>query len=135
MKNKLNLITIALVGLAFFTGCNNKSDSNKSVNNSNAAIVTNSNLAVATNRQNTPAAPAGQQVNPKLNVANFDKMETGMKYTDVVKLLGSEGEVISENEMSGVKTVMYKWSGANGAFLKAIFQNGKLLDKVHTGLY
>lgn len=126
MKSKFSLIIMMFIGLTFFTGCNNPGNSNRAVNNLNAVIVT--------NRANTPAAPAEPQVDSKLNVANFNKMETGMKYTDVVKILGSEGEVISESEMSGVKTVMYIWSGASGSFVKVIFQNGKLIDKVQTGL-
>ncbi len=135
MKNELNLIIIALVVSAFSAGCNNSGNNNKTLNKSNVAVVKNANSAAATNRVSTPAATAAPQADSKLNVANFEKMEKGMKYADVVKLLGSEGEVISDGEMSGIRTVMYKWSGANGAFLKAIFQNGKLIDKVHTGLY
>jgi hypothetical protein len=57
-----------------------------------------------------------------------------MKYADVVKILGSEGEIVTDSGLSGGKTVMYKWTDASGSFVKVIFQDGKLLDKVQTGL-
>ena len=57
-----------------------------------------------------------------------------MKYTYLVEILGSEGEVISEGNMPGGKTVIYKWNGTSGTFLKVVFQDGKLYDKTHTAL-
>ncbi len=155
MKNKFNLITLTLIGLIFFTGCNNSTNnsannlvannltnnnvtnnnlanSNKAVNASNVAIVTNS--ANIKNSSNKPAAPAGPEVASGLNVANFNKLETGMKYADVVRIFGSEGKIISDGDFGGVRTVMYQWSGAGGSFAKVVFQNDKLYDKAHTGL-
>lgn len=126
MKNKFNLIIMAFISFIFFTGCNKSSNSNEAVNGSNVVITA--------NRATPPSATFGPQIDSNLNVVKFNKLETGMKYADVVKMLGSEGEVISDSDMSGVKTTIYKWSGASGAFVKAIFQNGKLIDKVHTGL-
>jgi hypothetical protein len=41
-----------------------------------------------------------------------------MKYTDVVEILGSEGEVINEGNIPGGKTVIYKWNGASGTLFK-----------------
>jgi hypothetical protein len=131
MKNKLNLIAISLLSLAFFSGCNDSNSANKAVNNS----ANNTNTAIATSRANAPIPPAfGPHDDSKVNAANFAKMEKGMKYSDAVKLLGSEGEVIGVNDIPGAKTVMYQWTNKSGAFLKAVFQNEKLIDKVQTGL-
>ncbi len=133
MKNKINLITIAFTCLIFFTGCDKPANVNSSGNVNK--ISSNANTAVVTNTANNmPSATVAPQSDSKLNAANFNKLETGMKYADVVKILGSEGEIVGDSGLSGGKTVMYKWTGSGGSFVKVIFQDGKLLDKVQTGL-
>ena len=155
MKNKFNLVALTLIGLIFFIGCNNSANnsatnnvtgnsattnvtnnnlvnSNTAANASNIAVVTNS--ANIKNSSNTPAALPVGPVDSGLNVANFNKLETGMKYADVVRIFGSEGKIISDGDFGGVRTVMYQWSGAGGSFAKIVFQNDKLYDKAHTGL-
>ncbi|HMU33877.1 MAG TPA: DUF3862 domain-containing protein [Pyrinomonadaceae bacterium] len=69
-------------------------------------------------------------------MANYSKLKTGMKYAEVVKILGEEGEELSSNEIGGTKTVMYKWDGAAGwgANMNAMFQNDKLVSKSQFGL-
>lgn len=65
---------------------------------------------------------------------NFNKLKTGMTYEQVVKILGEEGTVLSENEMSGYRTVMYQWKGGYVANMNCMFQNGKLISKAQFGL-
>jgi hypothetical protein len=68
-------------------------------------------------------------------MANFSQLKTGMTYAQVVKILGKDGEEMSSNEISGIKTVMYKWDGNGfGANMNAMFQNGKLMSKAQLGL-
>jgi hypothetical protein len=133
MKRNLNLITMAFISLTFIVACNNSGGNSNTSGNSNKT-VTNSNVAVVANRANVTTETIGPPTDTKLNVANFIKLETGMKYADVVKILGSEGELIDKSESEVNRTKMYKWSGENGAFLKVFFLNDKLYDKAHTGL-
>lgn len=126
MKSNFNLITLAFIGFIFVHGCDNAVNNNKANKNTNSAVVTSSVEPLA--------SPVEIPYDSKLNVANFIKLENGMKYADVVKILGSKGEIISESEVSAAKIVVYKWSGAGGSFVKVVFQDGKLLDKVYTGL-
>lgn len=135
---------------------NSLNTADKVTNGSNAAIVTNNTNASVTVSGNAnmpiiipgnantsvtvtknakiPAARADAEFYSKINLENFIKLEKGMKYADVVKLLGSEGENIGETDIPGAKSVMYKWSGASNSFIKIFFQNDKLIEKVHTGL-
>jgi hypothetical protein len=70
-----------------------------------------------------------------VTMANFSKLKTGMTYTQVVKILGKDGEELSSNEIGGVKTVMYKWDGDGfAANMNAMFQNNKLMSKSQFGL-
>ncbi len=133
MKNKINIIMTAFACLIFFEGCSKSADVNSSGNVNK--VISNGNVAIVKNTaNNTPTAPATMQPDSKFNGANFNKLDVGMKYADVVKILGSEGEIVTDSGLSGGKTVMYKWTDASGSFVKVIFQDGKLLDKVQTGL-
>ncbi len=73
-----------------------------------------------------PASTAG------VTMANYNRLQTGMTYAEVVKILGSEGKRESVMEAGGIKIEMYKWAGAedgSDARLDAFFKNGKLDKK------
>ena len=70
-----------------------------------------------------------------VTMEKFTAINEGMTYEEVVKILGSEGEVISSNELAGIKTVMYKWNGTSVmSNMNATFQNGKMVSKAQLGL-
>lgn len=136
MRKNFSLITLMFLALCFFTGCPGSGSGNNSKASSN-----NSNISVNTSRSQTPAATASNsdadsELKPDshLNLANYAKLVTGIKYNDAVKILGASGTLIGENDIPGTKTAMYQWNNASGAFIKIVFQNDKLIDKVQTGL-
>ncbi|RKF23598.1 hypothetical protein D6851_02465 [Altericroceibacterium spongiae] len=59
-----------------------------------------------------------------------------MTPSEVEAIVGSPGEVISENELGGIRTIMVQWDGENGfgANANAMFQDGKLIQKSQFGL-
>lgn len=83
----------------------------------------------ATNRS-APVNDAG------ISAAEFAALRTGMTLGEVVEIVGSQGEVLSESELSGIRTVMVKWNGeiGFGANANAMFQNDKLIQKSQFGL-
>jgi hypothetical protein len=83
----------------------------------------------------SPSKASASNSSAGVTMANFSQLKTGMTYAQVVKILGKDGEEMSSNEISGIKTVMYKWDG-NGfaANMNAMFQNGKLMSKAQLGL-
>jgi hypothetical protein len=84
-----------------------------------------------------PAPSSAIQPQPATGVvmANYNRVKTGMKYNEVVAILGKEGIEQSSNEIGGVTTVMYQWEGESfGANMNAMFQNGKLISKAQFGL-
>ena len=77
-----------------------------------------------------PAAQAGG-----VTMANFNKIHEGMSYDEVVKILGSPGEVQSSGEFGGIKTVMYAWKATSGfGNMNAMFQDGRLITKAQFAL-
>lgn len=67
---------------------------------------------------------------------NFQKIENGMTYEEVVEILGKEGELLSEAGSGQYKTEMYQWEAENGfgANMNVTFQNGKVQSKAQAGL-
>lgn len=68
----------------------------------------------------------------------FDKIQNGMTYEEVVKIVGGEGHKISETGKPGAPdhTVMYDYQGEGelGANASLMFQGGKLINKSQFGL-
>ena len=77
-------------------------------------------------------------------IVTFDKyqrIQNNMSYSQVVAIIGAEGEEMSRNKMEGVpgvmesiETVMYQWVNSNGSNMNAMFQNDKLIQKAQFGL-
>jgi hypothetical protein len=105
-------------------------DSN--INNAPTSIVTKPTTNAASKPVKT--APEPPKSTAGVTLDNFNKIKTGMTYAQVVEILGEEGQVISENEISGYKTTMYQWKGGYVANMNAMFQNGKLISKAQLGL-
>jgi hypothetical protein len=71
---------------------------------------------------------------PSITLAKFNQLKTGMAYKEVVNILGTDGEIISESDIGGTKTVMYQWQSSGFGNMNAMFQNGKLISKSQFGL-
>lgn len=77
----------------------------------------------------------------KVTLAEYERVKTGMSYSEVVKIIGTAGEEITHSKMDGVpgvmesiETVMYQWVNGNGSNMNAMFQNNKLVQKAQLGL-
>lgn len=70
-----------------------------------------------------------------VTLANYNKLQDGMSYSQVTGILGKQGTEVSSNNIMGTKTVMYQWEGDGWASnMNAMFQNGKLISKSQLGL-
>lgn len=83
-------------------------------------------------------APQPPENAPTMSKAEFEAIQNGMTYEEVVKIVGGEGELLSETGTKGDQfhTVMYKWDGEGsiGANANAMFQGGKMINKSQFGL-
>ncbi len=78
-----------------------------------------------------PSSTAG------VSMANFNRLQKGMTYAQVVKILGKEGKQESVMEGGGIKIVMYKCDGDgenSGGTMSAFFEDGKLDTKFQFAL-
>lgn len=72
-----------------------------------------------------------------LTSEKFDQIESGMTYEEVVAIIGSEGQVLSETGDAGTDfhTIMYEWE-TDGFMSSAniMFQGNKMANKAQIGV-
>jgi hypothetical protein len=129
---KQHIFTLALVGclwLALILGCSRLKGNSNSRQPTSPASPTNT----ATTSSNTASSPT---TNAGVTMANYNRLQMGMTYAQVVQILGKEGEKLTElgsKETTGDVVVMYQWDGDGGgpdAKMNAFFKNGKLDSKL-----
>lgn len=103
----------------------------EATDSNDATEVTNS--ETETSEETTKSADDGVLTKEK-----FEQIKDGMTYEEVVKIIGSEGEILSESGEKGTSlyTVMYSFEadGSFGANSSMMFQGGKLMNKSQFGL-
>lgn len=82
-----------------------------------------------------PPAARPQRNSPAINAAEFAALRTGMSRAAATEIVGSPGELISESDIAGYRTIMVQWQGDGfGANANAMFQNDRLISKAQLGL-
>lgn len=76
--------------------------------------------------------------NECITQAEFLRIETGMTYEEVVEIIGSKGELLSEGDAGlgpEYATHIIMWRGADGiSNANVTFQGGKVIGKAQVGL-
>lgn len=86
---------------------------------------------------NSPTSTVDPTFNPPtISLVEFDKITTGMSYSEVVEIIGGEGELLSESSVAGYTSKMYSWKGDGdiGANASMLFQNDEVQSKSQYGL-
>lgn len=82
------------------------------------------------------AAPAEPTEAPKgVTLAQFEAIQTGATFEEVVAAIGQPKATMSESEIAGHKSAMYQWAGTGFASnMTAMFTDDKLVSKSQMGL-
>lgn len=92
-------------------------------------------LPKTTTQTTVPVQP--EQSNEQLGVtlAGYNRLQTGMSYEEVVRILGTPGVETSRSESATLQLVMYQWTVRQPfGVLTVSFWNGKLSGKNQVGL-
>ena len=80
------------------------------------------------------AAAAADASTPKLDLAAYNRIKTGMSYKTVRAIVGVDGEEQSSSDLAGIRTAAYTWRNSDGSNMMLMFQNGRLAQKAQFGL-
>ena len=113
-------------------------NSSQATTTSRDSQSTTSSMAPATTTSNAPTTTAAPKNSASMSKAEFDQIQNGMTYAQVVEIVGSDGELLSEVGSPGSQffTQMYKWDGSGGlgANANVLFQSGGVQSKAQFGL-
>ena len=143
--SKRDLSTMAFVGclwVALILGCSQLKEISNSGQTTSPAASPPTNMAATSSpsrsathnsqiNTGTPASTVG------VTMANFNRLQKGMPYAEVVKILGKEGKEEGVLGSGAEKIVMYKWDAdedGSGATMSAFFKDGKLDTKFQFAL-
>lgn len=106
-----------------------------------ALAVTMSTALIGCSDLTTSSGPSGSTSSAAaknyITKADFDKIQNGMSYAQVKKIIGCDGDILSETGTKGdsLYTVMYDWKGQDGISNADFeFQGDKLQNKSQAGL-
>ncbi|AXI29486.1 hypothetical protein CIB87_10865 [Priestia megaterium] len=131
------IVLIIVIGVATSGGNEDKKETSKTASTEPAKKETtdSSNATEATNSDTETTESTDDGV---LTKEKFEQIKDGMTYEEVVKIIGSEGELLSESGEKGTSlyTVMYSFEadGSFGANSSMMFQGNKLMNKSQFGL-
>jgi hypothetical protein len=128
MKNSLNLVLAVFAFIAIACSCPNLKDLDKKTDNDRPTISNTSNTSTSSEKDDSKSNLES------INMANYNKIKTGMSYKEVVAIMGSEGEESFSSESGKFKVANYKWSGDNFSFIMITTMNGKVSSKSNFGL-
>ena len=96
--------------------------------------TTNTSVQPETNTKNISES-FNETQNVRVTLAEYNKINDGMTYDDVVEIFGGKETSSSESEIAGIKSQIMTWNG-NGTFSIATigFTDGKVSSKSQTGL-
>lgn len=78
---------------------------------------------------NTPKEQTKSFSAYKITLEEFNSVPVGSTYEEAVKIIGEEGELMSEGEIAGYSNKIYMWQNFDGTNANFSFQNGKLISK------
>jgi len=136
-KNFSILFVVVLCGCLITAACQNSSPSANNNQTADNQTVKNNNQAVKTEPKATPVASATPDAAKATDNPDdpYTALKAGMTYEEVIKILGSEGKLLNENEIGATKTATYQWKaeGSSGSNVQVIFSNGKMFQKFKYG--
>jgi hypothetical protein len=132
-------ILIVIGVIAGAAGTKNKATTPSTDTNVETPATPSETPAPTTTEPAPTPAPAPAPVNsPTMSMAEFNAIQNGMTYEQVVQIVGGPGEKMSESGSPGQEyyTVMYMWEGDGGmgANANCMFQGGALMNKAQFGL-
>jgi hypothetical protein len=70
----------------------------------------------------------------KITYSEYQQIENGMSYQEVVNIIGEDGEELSNTVLGDLTILMYQWINSDFSNMTATFENDKLTSKSQFGL-
>ena len=71
---------------------------------------------------------------PNVTRAEYEAVQPGMLYGQVIRVIGAEGEEMSVTEVAGRRTKTYVWKNSLTAMMTGVFVDGEMISKSQFGI-
>lgn len=120
-KNTPTTIIIMIIAILFFAGCVYFCFFNPNFGFGKSDTVTETTIT--------------QMSNNEITLEQYNKIQLGMTEKEMFDILGNNGTIGAETEISDIKTVVYEYEGKGGTGIATFtVQNGKVAMKTQYGL-
>lgn len=86
-------------------------------------------------QQKTESSSSQYLPSGPVTLAQYNRVETGMSYDQVIKILGKPSQEMSRSEFMGTVSAMYMWEGSGfAANMQILFTDWKVVSKAQFGL-
>ena len=104
-------------------------------NNQNENTTTSSQEVSNSSNESVANDTSTEQENIRVTLQQYNQVQDGMTYDEVVSIFGGKENSSSESEIAGIKSEVKTWNG-NGTFsvVSIGFTDGKVSSKSQTGL-
>lgn len=140
MKKSAALLFLSLIVMSM-GGCGNSQNvpTQQPAENTTTQTAPSQSTAQTSEPQSTAQPDTTQQqknASGKISLAMYEQIDTGMRYEDVVALIGAKPSSESTMDLMGATTVMCSWWGEGdiGANAMIYFQDGVVSSKSQAGL-
>ncbi len=126
LKGKSGCGKVALIVLGVFVLAgivNGITGSGRSSRSTTSSSGTSSSSGSSTSRNDT-----------EVTYAEYLEIENGMSYSEVVAIVGFEGEEMSRNNIAGYESILYTFSNRFGTNMVITIQDGEVTSKSQIGL-
>lgn len=125
-----------IISCICFSGLINTGDNSTSSNNSHRTATSSASTPRATSGPTaTPRPTATPEPDTYITLEEFNLIETGMTYSEVVEIVGCEGTLLSTAEVMDTTMSMYCWYGKGGiANANVTLENDVVVSKAQIGL-
>jgi outer membrane protein assembly factor BamE (lipoprotein component of BamABCDE complex) len=129
-------LTVSLAGCGTAGGGTSATSSTAStVSSAAASTVTTSESAATSSTASSVASSTTSEKSDGLTADKYNSIKMGSSYDEVVAIIGSEGTIATENEVSGVKSTVYTWTATDGiSNLNVTISNGVVVGKAQAGI-
>lgn len=146
MKNLLNIALVACVLIVLGCKCQQALDEMKNQSQSPSPTASASpspsstksdsskSDSSKTNTDKSDSDKSDSSSGSGVSKASYDKIKIGMKKSEIIKIIGDDGEEMTRSKGGGSTFTSHKWEGSDYAIITAVFKDDVLTNKYEANL-
>lgn len=141
MKNLLNIAIIACILIVLGCKCQQALDEMKNQSSSPSPSASASPSPSATKSDSSKndsskddSSKSDSSSGTGVSKASYEKIKVGMKKSEIIRIIGNDGEEMTRSKGGNSTFTSHKWEGEDYAIITAVFKDDVLTNKYEANL-